>query len=83
MTGTDLCVNKPHMSRSYFEPPCIYIFEWRINVRDYFESLRKEIKLSLTLVVSQQSPTRTPTNGQARNQTSTEIEQGTSATHQR
>ena len=61
----------------------IYIFERRVNVCDYLESLRKGIKLSLTLVVSQHSPRRTNTNGQSRQQTCTEIEHGTPITHQR
>jgi hypothetical protein len=61
----------------------IYIFEWIVNVHDYFESLRKEIKLYLMLIVSQQPPRWTNTNDQSRHQTSTEIEHGTSITHQR
>lgn len=28
------------------------MFEWRVNVRDYFQNLKKEIKLTLTMVVS-------------------------------
>jgi len=26
MTGTDLCVNKPHLVPVIFEPPCIFTY---------------------------------------------------------
>jgi hypothetical protein len=52
MTGTDLCVNKPHKSRSYlnhlvWQP--IYIAEWKMFQTKTVEKIKTHILCSITI----------------------------------